>query len=273
MDSADLKLGHRVYNKNGKVMAIDLNRQMDIVQRMESPNWPTPDASNHRDGAVLRTDNNLEQGGFHGVSLHHAMTKYGQAAPANPSTNGSRQGLSEENWPTPCANNPNEGETLESWDRRQALNRAKHNNGNGAGTPLAIKVKQWATPQQRDFRSAEGNEHRWENPDRSRNLNDQIKQQATEDWPTVSSAGVTGGPTGLAGGSGNRAKMKRLMGGEMNSKLNPRWVETLMGLPVGWTMPSCASPVTIELTNCASSATESSQQQPSELFECFGRKD
>jgi hypothetical protein len=28
-------------------------------------------------------------------------------------------------------------------------------------------------------------------------------------------------------------------------KLNPRWVETLMGLPVGWTMPSCASPVTI----------------------------
>jgi hypothetical protein len=35
-------------------------------------------------------------------------------------------------------------------------------------------------------------------------------------------------------------------------KLNPRWVETLMGLPVGWTMPSCASPVTIEPTNFAS---------------------
>jgi hypothetical protein len=32
-------------------------------------------------------------------------------------------------------------------------------------------------------------------------------------------------------------------------KLNPRWVETLMGLPVGWTMPSCASPVTIEPMN------------------------
>jgi hypothetical protein len=27
-------------------------------------------------------------------------------------------------------------------------------------------------------------------------------------------------------------------------KLNPRWVETLMGLPVGWTMPTCQSPVT-----------------------------
>jgi hypothetical protein len=40
-----------------------------------------------------------------------------------------------------------------------------------------------------------------------------------------------------------------------NGKLNPRWVETLMGLPVGWTMPSCQSPVIIAPTNCASSAT------------------
>jgi hypothetical protein len=39
-------------------------------------------------------------------------------------------------------------------------------------------------------------------------------------------------------------------------KLNPRWVETLMGLPVGWTMPSCKFPQTIELTNSASLATE-----------------
>jgi hypothetical protein len=27
------------------------------------------------------------------------------------------------------------------------------------------------------------------------------------------------------------------------AKLNPRWTETLMGLPVGWLMPSCAHPV------------------------------
>lgn len=27
-------------------------------------------------------------------------------------------------------------------------------------------------------------------------------------------------------------------------KLNPRWVETLMGLPVGWVMPSCVHPIT-----------------------------
>ena len=49
-------------------------------------------------------------------------------------------------------------------------------------------------------------------------------------------------------------------------KLNPRWVETLMGLPVGWVMPSCKSPVTIALTNCDSSATESCLPQQPELF-------
>jgi hypothetical protein len=49
-------------------------------------------------------------------------------------------------------------------------------------------------------------------------------------------------------------------------KLNPRWVETLMGLPVGWVMPSCKSPVTIEPTSCDSSETESCLPQPSELF-------
>jgi len=45
-------------------------------------------------------------------------------------------------------------------------------------------------------------------------------------------------------------------------KLNPRWVETLMGLPVGWTMPSCQSPATIELTNSDSSVTELCQPPP-----------
>lgn len=41
-----------------------------------------------------------------------------------------------------------------------------------------------------------------------------------------------------------------------SGKLNPRWVEMLMGLPVGWTMPSCVSPVTIAPTSCVYSETE-----------------
>jgi hypothetical protein len=50
-------------------------------------------------------------------------------------------------------------------------------------------------------------------------------------------------------------------------KLNPRWVETLMGLPIGWTMPSCTSPQTIAPMSCGSSAMELSQPPQSELSE------
>jgi hypothetical protein len=52
-------------------------------------------------------------------------------------------------------------------------------------------------------------------------------------------------------------------------KLNPRWVETLMGLPIGWTMPSCTSPQTIAPMSCDSSAMELCQPPQSELLELF----
>jgi hypothetical protein len=57
--------------------------------------------------------------------------------------------------------------------------------------------------------------------------------------------------------------------GKATGKLNPRWVEALMGLPIGWTMPSCKSPVTIVQTNSDSSETESSPQQQNEHSELF----
>jgi hypothetical protein len=52
---------------------------------------------------------------------------------------------------------------------------------------------------------------------------------------------------------------------QQSGKLNPRWVETLMGLPIGWTMPSCTSPQTIAPTSCGSSAMELCLPPQSEL--------
>jgi hypothetical protein len=52
-------------------------------------------------------------------------------------------------------------------------------------------------------------------------------------------------------------------------KLNPRWVETLMGLPIGWTMPSCTRPVIIAPMNCDCLETESSQPPQNEHLELF----
>jgi hypothetical protein len=80
-------------------------------------------------------------------------------------------------------------------------------------------------------------------------------------------------PEGMAGGKtsrGGKRKNELLLTGQVkqdaSGKLNPRWVEALMGLPVGWVMPSCAAPVTIEPTSCDFSETESSQQLPQELL-------
>ncbi len=62
--------------------------------------------------------------------------------------------------------------------------------------------------------------------------------------------------------------------GTYKGTLNPRWVETLMGLPVGWTMPSCLNPWTIEQTSSECSETESyPAQQSAPLSSCGGKHD
>jgi DNA (cytosine-5)-methyltransferase 1 len=53
--------------------------------------FPTPDTQNHRDGAKLRKDNNLKEGGMHGVSLHHYITMF-PTPQANEDAAGTPQG-------------------------------------------------------------------------------------------------------------------------------------------------------------------------------------
>ena len=61
-------------------------------------------------------------------------------------------------------------------------------------------------------------------------LNREVKM-----WPTPSVT-TTGGPTGLGGGSGNKAKLKEAGLEKMaTGALNPTWVEWLMGFPTGHT--------------------------------------
>ena len=214
-------------------------------------------------------------------NLREDVVQFGQAAPANPSTHGSRQGL----WPTPEASSSCHGHggtwsTTQfnlhnatmgvgilppQWPIRQPDNKTQTTkermakrmgkqwatpiigDSHLASTPEVAQKRieegkvtlsrqmaaQWATPQSRDAKGAEG---RMIREGQHTDLPSQIEVAPTGQW--------------------NRA----------NGKLNPRWVETLMGLPIGWTMPSCKSPVTIAPTNSDCSETESFQQQQSELF-------
>jgi len=73
-------------------------------------------------------------------------------------------------WPTPCATDyKGSGQTGQLRDRLDY-----------AAERGATKSNNYATPQARDFRS--GSTDRWDNPDRSRNLNDQIGGQLNPTW-------------------------------------------------------------------------------------------
>ena len=54
--------------KRGKVT---MNGNDGLASFASNGLLPTPDCQNHRDGTKLRKDNNMEDGGSHGVSLHH----------------------------------------------------------------------------------------------------------------------------------------------------------------------------------------------------------
>lgn len=220
-------------------------------------NWPTPDASNHRDGEVLRKDNNLEQGGFHGVSLHHAMTKYGQAAPAN--------------WSTPNTMDTLPPKSPEGIQRVLTHDGRKNRKSTGN---LREDVVQFGLPAPANPSTDGSRQGLWRTPsvaeEKNQNTSTQIYLQNQVGATPKAWATPIMGDSHLA--STPKVAQKRIEEGKVTlsrqnpGKLNPRWVETLMGLPVGWVMPSCKSPVTIALTSCDSSATESCQPQPSELF-------
>ena len=113
----------------------------------------------------------------------------------------------------------------------------------------------WPTPTSRDHKGGANLENRQRdgNPRKESDMtlpdailnggrpdqeNNNTHGNRQELWATPASAGVTGGLVGLGWGSGNRKKMYKLMGDEDGKamccgKLNPDWVETLMGLPVG----------------------------------------
>jgi DNA (cytosine-5)-methyltransferase 1 len=144
-------------------------------------------------------------------------------------------------WPTITAHTPD----MES------------NGPNGhQGTYLAGAVKAWATPKASDPQHSGPNM-------RDSAGNYALPAQVTKSWltPKVPSGGSQAERTTAGGGLRKLEDQTQTPTG----KLNPRWVETLMGLPIGWTMPSCTSPQTIEPMSCDSSAMELSLPPQSEL--------
>ena len=158
----------------------------------------------------------------------------------NPTANGERDLLvNQVNWMTPRA--------CEAQNPPMGVDKRHHG--------LTHQVtKQWATPCSRDHHpngQADGSKT---------DLGNQVTQWGT---PTARDH--------KSGRGNNEREYKELtpmVERAQTGKLNPRWVETLMGLPIGWTMPSCTSPQTIAPMSCDSSAMELCrlpQSEPSEF--------
>ena len=262
-----------------------------MANRGELSNWLTPATVQiQRTDMQKRIDYRASIGRkYVPGSLEEQMQQHGQVAPANPSTLGSRQELSEEAWPTPTAvNRVRNEETME-----KCLKFRQSNGQTSVPLYLEEKVQQWATPQASDPEHSGPNQRsssgrpalpaqamQWATP-RSGKTTDEnpetwAKRQEKGDvatMPLTAQVKCWGTPTARdhKSGRGNEEReykeLTPMVERTQSGKLNPRWVETLMGLPVGWTMPSCARPVTIELTSCDSSATASCLPPQSEHSE------
>jgi hypothetical protein len=255
------------------------------VVTQDAANWSTPraqedqssvEAFNKRADAILAR--RKPTGGRQKPGLTQEVQMYGQAAPGSSSSLGSRQGLSVD-WRTPQANEAGaKVETLFTKDGSPAMpgQRAYRKTPSGKLVLQSQTINQqvemvenWATPQAHDAQGPKTPEQIAVMRAKGhgvKNLNEMVT------WPTPSASCDQGGPSGLAGGSGNRKKLNSMLPeAEAKAmgcgKLNPRWVEALMGLPIGWVMPSCTSPQTIAPMSCDSSAMESCLPPQSELSE------
>jgi hypothetical protein len=214
MDSAQLKLGARVYNKNGKLMAVDLNRQVEILRRQSGQAapasssslgsrqglWLTPRANEPTGDSTFVTRNG-DRGQHCSPSLTIQVEKAKQwmtpraCEAQNPPMGVDKRhhGLTHQvtkQWATPA--------TRDTQGKRGAAANARK--GNPLDT-LPNQMAQWGTPTARDHKSGRGNEVR-----EYKELTPMVERQQT-------------------------------------GKLNSQWVTQLMGLPMGWVSPSCPASV------------------------------
>lgn len=148
-------------------------------------------------------------------------------------------------WPTPDASVSNDSEEPEQWRARQTELRKKGVNGNGAGVPLAIATKEWATPTASESANRTTTEPASVTDGRGHgaHLSAQAASWATptsRDWKdaatpdTVPANGMLGrqAPRSLPDLTTEPDGEPTLSAGRV---LNPRFVEALMGFPLGWT--------------------------------------
>lgn len=148
------------------------------------------------------------------------------------------------------------------------------------------QTKSWATPVvtmiEHDLTNmVKGRRSAANGKTRSLELLDQIhlEQEETKTWATPrTSMAPMGGSTPETDSRWENRLENQMLGNVQGTPatekkvLNPRWVEALMGLPIGWVSPSCTNPLLIEQMNLDFLEMALSQQQQKSLSKLCGDK-
>lgn len=162
-------------------------------------------------------------------------------------------------WPTPDAAASNDGEQPETWTARRDAAKAKGNNGNGIGIPLAMAAKLWPTATVMDSASACNSTANRAEPGKAHagdTLTDAVRMWSTPTaqakmWPSpVASEARQGFQDRTRGKKGSQESLTTIAvnsasllaqttakagpSGSQRAVLNPAFVEALMGFPCGW---------------------------------------
>lgn len=229
------------------------------INANESSSWPTASTRDHKGGY---SGGRIRNGKVSMDTLDVAVQAYsegGLLAPEKPSTDGNLQEL----WRTPSSSD-GEGGIMEmrpgtagKYKLRDHVhaNWATPNAGDfkagistgrkqkSLGQDVTLSLQNWATPNTLDHMALRSPEALLRQATTTRagrtspaNLREQVDPASVEIYRT------------------KMAPEKR----KITHKLNPRFVETLMGLPIGWVMPNCAKPISTGITNSVPLAMESS---------------
>lgn len=198
----------------------------DLPLPAQSAQWPTPDTSRRGTEPPEQVIARRTASGAGGLPLQTAA----------------------EYWPTPTAALMNDGEDPAQWQARADRLKAKGTNGNGAGMPLTVASAAWPTPAARDYRTPNSTSYQ----DRSgTSKGEQLVNFVAHHFSPparLTEPGQTSSPQ-PRGSLQLSASKSSAMPRPLSRRLNPFFVEWLMGWPLGWTSTT-AQPVS------SASATE-----------------
>jgi hypothetical protein len=216
-------------------------KQVRHINEKESLSWPTATVADIRDGQYLRkrTKQWMAKGKVKGINLTHATE--------NEECRELYKKRADKNWPTPTSTE---------------ISGTNPKTGKGEG--LSKKVKNWATPNTMDYMEQRSEEALRKQATTTRkgrtnpsNLREQVNPKAVEiykekSWPTPEVHTVEKYSLqkdgqkktqrsknlvamAIKGELGLSDQEKSSTSGKSQGRLNPNWVEQLMGLPLGWT--------------------------------------